>query len=60
MAVDQKLSKHLRKRGPARDRFLEAHECKSDAIEDEDHGQCTICGAWMFLNCNGRWQRLHE
>lgn len=36
------------------------HECKPDAIDDEDHAQCTVCGAWMFLNCNGCWQRSME
>ena len=65
MAVDQKVSKWMRKHGPARDRFLLAqaqapHECNPNAIEGEDHGQCAICGAWVFLDCDGHWQRYSE
>ena len=35
-------------------------ECEPDAVEGEDHAQCKRCGAWLFLTCNGRWQRFHD
>lgn len=44
---------------PPRARLVQIppHDCAPDAAADDNHAQCKVCGAWLFLNCDGRWQR---